>query len=95
MFNRLGKFILTLSEHILPAPEQPRLHPAEDYFTMVERARREWQGARERFDQVSDPDLIDHAIFDLEATERRYVYLLKKAREEGATIYSPANEGGI
>ncbi|NLA04583.1 MAG: DUF2508 family protein [Firmicutes bacterium] len=60
---------------------------------MVEQARQDWQCARERFDQISDPDLIDHAIYDLEAAERRYVYLLKKAREEGADIYTISGGG--
>ncbi|NMD42185.1 MAG: DUF2508 family protein [Firmicutes bacterium] len=55
---------------------------------MVETARLEWRSARNRFNQISDPDLIDHAIYDLEAAERRYIYLLKKAREEGANIYT-------
>ncbi len=65
-----------------------------DYFSQVEQARLEWQGARARFDQISDPDLIDHAIYNIEAAERRYIYLLKKAKEEGANLYSVANEGG-
>ena len=60
----------------------------------MEEARQEWQSAKERFDQISDPDLIDHAIYDLEAAERRYVYLLKKAKEEGVKLYSAADEGG-
>ncbi|NLW55154.1 MAG: DUF2508 family protein [Firmicutes bacterium] len=31
---------------------------------------------------MTEPDLIDHAIYTLGAAEKRYVYLLKKAREE-------------
>lgn len=93
MLERITSFFLELSGHFFPSEEQPVPYRTKDYFTLVEQARQDWRSARERFDQISDPDLIDHAIFDLEAAERRYVYLLKKAREEGATIYT-TGEGG-
>lgn len=46
---------------------------------LVEEARREWLLAQRYFDSVSDPELVDHATYLLKATERRYVYLLRKA----------------
>ncbi|MCL6588733.1 MAG: YaaL family protein [Firmicutes bacterium] len=46
-------------------------------------AHQEWKYARLYFDSVTDPDLIDHAIYNLEATEKKYTYLLKKARSIG------------
>lgn len=49
---------------------------------LIEDARREWQTAREYFNSVTDPDLIDYAIHTLGAAEKRYVYLLRRAREE-------------
>jgi hypothetical protein len=49
----------------------------------IEMAHREWKYARLYFDSVTDPDLIDHAIYNLEATEKKYTYLLKKARAIG------------
>jgi hypothetical protein len=52
----------------------------------VEQARVEWLNSRAYFETVSDPDLVDHAIYLMEAAERRYVYLLKKARESGVTV---------
>lgn len=92
MLDRLTEFFSALSAYFLPAGGRPAA-PGQDYFSMVEQARQDWQCARERFDQISDPDLIDHAIYDLEAAERRYVYLLKKAREEGADIYTTSGGG--
>ncbi|WP_018248329.1 DUF2508 family protein [Orenia marismortui] len=47
----------------------------------IEEAREEWQEARKYFNSVSDPDLIDHAIYLLEAAESRYSYLVKKKKE--------------
>jgi len=43
-------------------------------------AREEWDDARSYFNSVSDPDLIDHAIYLLEAAESKYRYLLKKKK---------------
>ncbi|HEY8425351.1 MAG TPA: DUF2508 family protein [Limnochordales bacterium] len=52
--------------------------PAE-VAALVEQARREWMAAQNEFDSVTDPDLVDHAIFAMQAAERRYVYLLRLA----------------
>ncbi len=49
---------------------------------LVEEARQEWQAARAYFETVSEPELVDHAIYLVEAAEKKYMYLLKKAREE-------------
>ncbi len=48
---------------------------------LVDQAREHWQNAREYFEFVSEPELVDVAITNLEAAERRYVYLLKQLRE--------------
>jgi hypothetical protein len=52
----------------------------------LELACREWKYARLYFNCVTDPDLIDHAVFYIGATEKKYMYLLKRAREEGLNI---------
>jgi len=48
----------------------------------VRKAHREWLQCQKYFQWVSDPDLVDHAIFSEEAARRKYMYLLKKAREQ-------------
>ncbi|NLN18913.1 MAG: YaaL family protein [Firmicutes bacterium] len=63
--------------------------PELDLQEAVERARIDWLQARSYFDNVTDPDLIDHAIFCVKAAERKYVYLLKKAQSEGLNMSSP------
>ena len=50
---------------------------------LIEQARREWQDAQDYYNTVSDNDLIDHAAFRIQAAEKRYVYLMKRARHEG------------
>ena len=54
----------------------------------VEDARREWLVAQNYYNSVSDKDLVDHAVYLMQAAEKKYVYLLKKARSEGV-INSP------
>ncbi len=44
-------------------------------------AHEDWKNAEKYFQNVTDPDLIDHAIFRIEAARTRYTYLLKLARE--------------
>jgi len=50
--------------------------------TLVEKARIEWEQSQVLFNEVKEPDLIDHAIYAMEAAERRYMYLLKAAHNE-------------
>lgn len=46
----------------------------------ITKAKKDWVCAQNYFQNVTDPDLIDHAIYLLEAAEARYTYLLKQAR---------------
>ncbi|MGZ4164021.1 MAG: YaaL family protein [Tumebacillaceae bacterium] len=48
----------------------------------IEAARAEWAIAQQHIDYVSDPELIDHAIYYLEAAERKYGYLLREAKKK-------------
>mgnify|MGYP001302797747 CR=1 FL=1 len=80
----LGEFLNSLSSKLLPEvdfglPTADPLSPLES----VVRARDEWTAAKNYFEMVSDPDLVDHAIYMLEAAERKYMYLLKRAKTEG------------
>lgn len=80
----LGQILSSFSTKFLPEvdfglpsgqPPTPR--------DCIGRAREEWLAAKNYFEVVSDPDLVDHAIYVLEAAERKYMYLLKRAKTEG------------
>ena len=43
----------------------------------VSSALMQWKDAVRYFESVNDPDLIDFAIYDMEAARRKYVFLLK------------------
>lgn len=48
----------------------------------IEQARQEWLYARHFYNQVTDADLIEHAIYQIKASETKYNYLLKRAKRE-------------
>lgn len=75
---------LQMGENIVPKP-LPSLP------VVVEEARQEWLNAQSYYNTVSDEDLIDHAVYLMQATEKKYIYLLKQARHAGV-VYSPYGE---
>ena len=78
-----GKLVNNLLEN-----SQGRIEPHQMTMPeLIEQARREWQDAQDYYNTVSDNDLIDHAAFRIQAAEKRYVYLMKRARHEGL-VYS-------
>lgn len=62
----------------LSRPKAP-VEPAHGLLDLAIAARRELEAAQAQFDEVHDPDLVDHAIFRLHAAERHYVFLLREA----------------
>ena len=49
----------------------------------VAQARLEWQNALLIFNEISEPELIDYAIYNLKAREEYYLYLTKLAQKKG------------
>ncbi len=56
------------------------------HYQAAQIAKQEWLWAVEYFHEVSEPGLVDYAVYSLQAAERKYMYLLDKAREEYASI---------
>lgn len=52
----------------------------------IEKAREEIKIAREYFNEVKDPRLIDYAIYREEAAKAKYVYLLNEAKKSGLRV---------
>lgn len=44
-------------------------------------AHKEWKDKENYFQAVTDHDLVDYSIYEIEASRRKYLYLLKKMRE--------------
>lgn len=52
----------------------------------VQRTMRQLKDAEMYFQNVTDPDLIDQAIYNLESLRKKYRYLIKKAKENGISL---------
>lgn len=55
----------------------------EDLICAIEEARLELERARNYFNQVSEPKLIDFAIYSEQAAGARYGYLIELAKKMG------------
>ena len=60
----------------------------EELEEEIQKAHEQWKDAQNYFENVAEPDLIDHASYKIEAARTKYMYLLKKAKNE------KNNEGG-
>ena len=63
--------------------QEPEKDENQEFVEIIKKAYVEWKSAEKTFQNVSDPDLIDYAIYNIEATKARYIYLLKQAKELG------------
>lgn len=84
-------FDMVSNQLVIEEESSPDTH-TPDIIDSVERARKDWLTARVYFDNVTDPDLIDHAIYWIEAAEKKYVYLLKQAKSLGVHFSLGAHE---
>lgn len=50
-------------------------------FEELKEAKRDWINAGNKLDYVHEHDQVDYAIYALEAAERRYEMLLRKAKQ--------------
>lgn len=58
----------------------------EEFIRMISIARQEMQDAQSYFDNVTATELVDHAIYRLEAAKAQYVYLLRLAKDKGLRV---------
>ena len=52
-----------------------------ELFQEIAEAREEWSAAYDKFDYATDKDQVDYAIFAIEAAEKRYEMLLRRAKK--------------
>lgn len=76
------------------APGAPGAAP--DLEALTHQALHEWQAAQANFNAIegaSDPELVDYAIYNLEAARRKYMYLLKQVQRMRAAAPGRGKEG--
>ncbi|HEY3316219.1 MAG TPA: YaaL family protein [Bacillota bacterium] len=83
-----NQILSAVTSRLFPDDHDNQVGRPPSFGDSVEQARRDWLAAKSYFEAVTDPDLIDHAIFMLEATERKYMFLIKRAKLEGLTLES-------
>ena len=70
----------SVSQKLLRDDVQP--HPIIDSIREVCRCM---DAAQSRFEQETDPDLVEAGIYEMQALRAKYRYLLRVARNEGIT----------
>lgn len=76
--NYFQKFLIWVS----PLAQRP---PA--LLEAVNEAKRTWLQALKDFNYITERDLVDFSIHNIKASERRYMALIRRAREEGVSAW--------
>lgn len=66
--------------HFLNIPEEQT--EQEKLYASIRDAEIEWKLAEGRFNEATDPDLIDFAAYDIMAAKSKYEYLIKNAKKQ-------------
>lgn len=74
---------------LMPRLRRPDSTVDSDLQQLVNQAHREWQAAEEYFQTVSDPALVDYAIYCLEAAKLKYIYLFRQMRQQQSLPLEP------
>lgn len=78
MYNKIIFLLAKFRESLL----KEELSEEEKIRMSITDAHREWLEKEKYFNDAVDPDLVDFAIYDIEASKRKYNYLLKQFRKE-------------
>jgi hypothetical protein len=60
-----------------------------EYTDEALKALDEWHAAENYFNSINDPDLVEYALYELEAAKRKYEYLMRKLRSGDAAWEAP------
>lgn len=53
-----------------------------DLLQEIKETKQEWQNMQKIYNELQDPGLIDAVIYQLNAAERKYEYLLRLAKSQ-------------
>lgn len=81
------KPLSSLMEYVLCSLQSTEVKDEdEEFLRTISIAKQEMLDAQSYFDNVTAPELIDHAIYKMEATKAQYVYLLRLAKDKGLRV---------
>lgn len=81
MMEQVKNTMYVIKSYFDSEPKSIIEEKSKSYLDLVEEAKKEWLAAKDYFENVSEPELIDYAIHSMEATEKRYNFLLKKLKQ--------------
>lgn len=76
--EKIIKYVNTISKRL-----ENKKTEEDEIIEDLKKAHQEWKMKEEYFKWATDPDLIDHAAYELKASKIKYIYFLKKAKELG------------
>lgn len=62
---------------------KPYDNDTQDLINNLKNAQSEFETAISNYEFAEDPELVDYYTYKIKATQTRYQYLLKKAKEKG------------
>jgi hypothetical protein len=80
-YKEKGKKIIEMANAIAAKMKTSEKTEKEEIIENLRLAEREWKDKEKYFQSVTEEDLVDHAIYELEASKIKYMYLLKKVKE--------------
>lgn len=78
----LGRFFLKSEV----SEEQTVVDGVRELLESIKEAKIEWMSANTNFEQAVDFEMIDYYTYRIKASEVRYQYLLKEAKEKGIRV---------
>lgn len=58
----------------------------DELINQIRKAHNDWLSAENRFNQFTEPYLVDCSIYEMMAAKSRYQYLLQCAKEKGLRL---------
>ena len=79
-YKEKGAKIIEMANAIVDKFKISEKTEKEKIIESLRQAEKEWKDKEKYFQSVTEPDLVDHAIYELEASKIKYMYLLKKVK---------------
>ncbi|QQY79862.1 uncharacterized protein DUF2508 [Keratinibaculum paraultunense] len=80
-YKRKAKKILECANLLSNSIKTNEKTEEEKVLESLKEAHSEWKNKEKYFQSVNEPELIDYAIYEMEASKIKYMYLLKKIKE--------------
>lgn len=55
----------------------------ESIYNSVWEAKKEWDLAEARFQEATEKEMVDYAIYEAMAARKKYMYLMQRAKDMG------------